>query len=177
MITKEQLISIGISSDEADKIIAQQNQINMAEIEINKPEVIPALEVSSESITSIAQLSEYAKGQVVKLPDFAPGQPFIARLKRPSLMVLMKNGKIPNSLLGEASKLFSGDKTKAEGNKLTDPSDTAKMLNIMEVLAEAALVSPSYDEIKSSGVNLTDEQLLAIFNYTQSSIEDLKSFR
>ena len=101
MLNKEQLMSTGISSEDADKILAQYNAQEVTKVEVVK-------EVTSNDITSIAQLSEYAKGQVVRLPDFAPDQPFVARLKRPSMLVLAKSGKIPNSLLETASSLFDG---------------------------------------------------------------------
>lgn len=176
MVNKEMLLSSGVSSDDADRILAQLNDIHDVpeESPVNIREDIPQPNVSD--ITSIAQLSEYAKGQIVRLPGFAPNQPFVARLRRPSLMVLMKNGKIPNSLLGEVSNLFGKGKEK-NNETAVDPSRMSSMLGLMETLAEAALVSPTYEEIKSAGISLTDEQLTAIFNYTQGSIEDLKSFR
>lgn len=170
MLNKEQLMSTGISSEDADKILAQYNA-SPVHIEENKVEVIK--EVTSNDITSIAQLSEYAKGQVVRLPDFAPDQPFVARLKRPSMLVLAKSGKIPNSLLETASSLFDG-KSNATNNSNNTMGD---MYRVLEIIAEASLVSPTMAEIKSAGIELTDEQLIAIFNYSQQGVEGLKSFR
>lgn len=126
------------------------------------------------AITSIADLQRYAGGTIVRLPDFAEGQPFVARLKRPSLLVLAKSGKIPNSLLSTASQLFS------KGGSGVD-TDNENMLSdvygICEVLCEAALVQPTLSEIKAAGLELSDDQLMAIFNYTQVGVEALKSFR
>lgn len=170
MLNKEQLMSTGISSEDADKILAQYNA-NPVHVEENKVEVIK--EVTSNDITSIAQLSEYAKGQVVRLPDFAPNQPFIARLKRPSMLVLAKSGKIPNSLLETASSLFDGKSNMANNSDNT----MGDMYRVLEIIAEASLVSPTMAEIKSAGIELTDEQLIAIFNYSQQGVEGLKSFR
>lgn len=170
MLNKEQLMSTGISSEDADKILAQYNA-NPGHIEENKVEVIK--EVTSNDITSIAQLSEYAKGQVVRLPDFAPDQPFVARLKRPSMLVLAKSGKIPNSLLETASSLFDGKSNMANNSNNT----MGDMYRVLEIIAEASLVSPTMAEIKSAGIELTDEQLIAIFNYSQQGVEGLKSFR
>ena len=34
-----------------------------------------------QEVTSISQLNEYAKGQLVELPSFGEGQPFFARLR------------------------------------------------------------------------------------------------
>ena len=170
MLNKEQLMSTGISSEDADKILAQYNA-NPVNVEENKVEVIK--EVTSNDITSIAQLSEYAKGQVVRLPDFAPDQPFVARLKRPSMLVLAKSGKIPNSLLETASSLFDGKSNMANNSDNT----MGDMYGVLEIIAEASLVSPTMAEIKSAGIELTDEQLIAIFNYSQQGVEGLKSFR
>ena len=39
------------------------------------------------------------------------------------------------------------------------------------------MIEPSLQQIKDSGVELTDEQYMAIFNYTQKGIEALKPFR
>ena len=57
-------------------------------------------------ITSLRTLQGYAEGQVVELPPFGEGQPFVARICRPSMLVLAKSGKIPNSLLETANSLF-----------------------------------------------------------------------
>lgn len=174
-MTKEMLMGMGISEKDANIILAQADSEGGEKTEtIKESQVVPVSYAPGLDVTTTSQLSEYSKGQVVQLPDFAPGQPFVVRLRRPSLLVLMKNGKIPNSLLGEASSLF--DKNK-KNDREVDPSRMSNMLSIMETLAEAALVSPTYEEIKSAGVALTDEQLMAIFNYTQGGIEDLKSFR
>lgn len=166
MLNKEQLMSTGISSEDADKILAQYNAQEVTKVEVVK-------EVTSNDITSIAQLSEYAKGQVVRLPDFAPDQPFVARLKRPSMLVLAKSGKIPNSLLETASSLFDGKSNMANNSNNT----MGDMYRVLEIIAEASLVSPTMAEIKSAGIELTDEQLIAIFNYSQQGVEGLKSFR
>lgn len=126
------------------------------------------------AVTSISDLQRYSGGTIVRLPDFAEGQPFVARLKRPSLLVLAKSGKIPNSLLSTAAQLFS------KGGSGVD-TDNENMLSdvygICEVLCEAALIQPTLAEIKAAGLELSDDQLMAIFNYTQVGVEALKSFR
>lgn len=54
---------------------------------------------NNTQITSLQNLKTYTKGQIVELPPFAEGMPFVARLKRPSMLALVKSGKIPNELL------------------------------------------------------------------------------
>lgn len=125
-------------------------------------------------ITTVADLQSYACGTVVRFPDFGDGQPFVARVRRPSMLVLAKQGKIPNSLLTAAGELFSkgGNGLDADNeNMLSD------MYNILDIVATASLIQPSMEEIKSVGLELSDDQLMAIFNYSQAGIKALESFR
>lgn len=125
-------------------------------------------------ITNFSDLQEYAKGQVVQLPDFAENQPFVARLSRPSMLALAKAGKIPNSLLVSANELF------AEGTGSFDPTKESMMddmFSVIDVLCDACFVEPTYQEIKDSGITLTDEQYMFIFNYSQEGVKALENFR
>lgn len=123
-------------------------------------------------VTTIDDLKEYAKGQIVQLPPFADGQPLIVRMKRPSLMILAKSGKIPNKLLKTATEMFNGERSTDE----EDFDALSKTLDLLEIICEASLVEPKYKDFKSAGIDLSDEQLIAIFNYTQRGIEALNSF-
>lgn len=126
------------------------------------------------NITTFADLQSYAAGTIVRFPDFAEGQPFVARVRRPSMLVLAKQGKIPNTLLTAAGELFS------KGGGSLD-SDNENMLSdvygICEVIARASLVQPTYDDIQNAGMELSDDQIMAIFNYTQNGVKALESFR
>lgn len=129
---------------------------------------------SGQHVTSIADLKSYAQGQIVELPPFAEGMPFVARLRRPSMLFLAKTGQIPNTLLAKAGQLFNG------GGASLD-SDDANMLSdvydIAMVVIKASLVSPTIDEIHDAGLELSDDQIMAIFNYTQGGIKALEQFR
>lgn len=125
-------------------------------------------------ITTVTDLQTYAAGTVVRFPDFGDGQPFVARVRRPSMLVLAKQGKIPNTLLTAAGELFS------KGGGGLDPDNEnmlGDMYNIMDIIATAALIQPSMAEIKNVGLELSDDQMMAIFNYTQTGIKALESFR
>lgn len=122
-------------------------------------------------VTSIASLSLYAQGQLVELPGFGEGQPFFARLRRPSILGLTKSGKIPNALLSAATELFTGEKDK------NDPVDLSEIVGVVEVICEAAFVEPTYQQIQEVGIQLTDEQLMAVFNYSQRGVKALEPFR
>lgn len=129
--------------------------------------------VKTEQVTSLEQLKQYANGNIVRLPDFAEGQPFIAKLKRPSILGMAKQGKIPNSLLVKTNELFvqSGSLDTEENSMMQEIYD------VIDLIASETFVEPTYDEIKSTGIELTDEQMMFIFNYSQQGVKALESFR
>jgi hypothetical protein len=127
----------------------------------------------TEQVTSLEQLKQYADGNIVRLPDFSEGQPFIARLKRPSILGMAKQGKIPNSLLVKTNELFvqSGSLDTEENSMMQEIYD------VIDLIADETFVEPTYKEIKSTGIELTDEQMMFIFNYSQQGVKALESFR
>ena len=58
-----------------------------------------------------------------------------------------------------------------------DENMLSNMYDIMEVLCESALIQPTLADIKNAGLELSDEQMMAIFNYSQTGIKALESFR
>lgn len=130
------------------------------------------MEYTNHQPTSIQDLVSYSQGQIVKLPDFSEGQPFYARLRRPSMLSLMSNGKIPNSLVITATRLFNG-----KGMDDRNENSMSEVLQLLEVICESAFVEPSYKELKEAGVHLTDQQYMAVFNYTQEGVKALEPFR
>lgn len=130
--------------------------------------------VAAPGITSFDTLKAYARGRVVRFPDFAEDMPFVARVRRPSLLSLAKFGRIPNDLLKTAGSLFVSD-----GNALDsdDPDMLSKVSSLLTEVAKASLIEPTLEDFNNAGLELTDEQLMAIFNYSQSGVEALKPFR
>lgn len=126
------------------------------------------------SITSLNDLQKYSKGTVVRLPDFAEGQPFVAKLRRPSMLVLAKSGKIPNALLGTANELFMKG---SAGLDVDDPNMMGNFYDTCKVICEAALVEPTMADIEAAGLELSDNQIMAIFSYSQTGIKALEPFR
>ena len=161
------------TTEEAMKAIGESENREQAEKPVTVVNNITAFPTLDESkITSIADIKKYAHGSIVQLPSFDGEHPFIARVKRPSLLVMVKTGKIPNSLINQATQLFQkGAGSLGKDNTISD------MYDIMETICDAALVSPSYSEIKEAGLNLTDEQMMAIFSYTQQGVKALEQFR
>ena len=126
------------------------------------------------NITTLADLQSYAAGTIVRFPDFAEGQPFIARVRRPSMLVLAKQGKIPNTLLVAAGELFSKGGAGMDADNENMLSD---VYDIMYIICEASLIQPTMKDIEDAGLSLSDDQLMAIFNYTQNGVKALESFR
>ena len=125
-------------------------------------------------VTSIDQLKVMSGGEIVKLPPFIQGQDFYAKLRRPSMLKLVQSGQIPNSLLRTANMLFSGGV-----NEELDRDDEfmKDMFDLIDVLAGAVFVEPSWSELKQAEIELTDEQYMFIFNYTQEGVKQLEPFR
>lgn len=121
-------------------------------------------------VTSIEALEKIAEGEIIELPLFKQGVPFNARVKRVSLLNLVRKGVIPNKLLSAAEELFYGKKS-SKGNV-----DLAQLTNVMFIMAENALIEPSAEDLKSVGLELTDEQIVALFNYTQEGLKEIESF-
>lgn len=125
-------------------------------------------------VTTIDELIGYSKGQLVELPAFAEGQPFVARLIRPSLLDMVADGTIPNPLISTANKLFmSGVSSIDEKSEV----DMKNFITLMDNICKRALVEPSYNLLEDNGIKLTDEQRAAIMNYVQHGVKALDSFR
>ena len=125
-------------------------------------------------VTSIDQLKLMSGGEIVKLPPFIQGQEFYAKLRRPSMLKLVQSGQVPNSLLRTANMLFSGGVDKELDR---DDEFMKDMFDLIDVLAGAVFVEPSWTELKNAGIELTDEQYMFIFNYTQEGVKALEPFR
>jgi len=126
-------------------------------------------------VTSIEELKKYNKGEIIKLPDFAEGQPFYARIRRPSMLTMAKKGQIPNSLLESAGNLFVNGNVN-QTNKINSET-LEKMFDVIDLICEASFVEPTYKELQDNGIELTDDQMSFIFNYSQMGVKSLESFR
>lgn len=128
-------------------------------------------------ITTLKELKKIAEGEIVSLPPFTDGTQFVVRMRRPSLMALVKAGKIPNELLELANELFA-DGIQGENIKsMTETGILGQMFDFMEILCSESMLEPSYDDVKSVGLELTDEQQMQIFAYAQQGVKALATFR
>lgn len=125
------------------------------------------------NVLSFDDIKNYAEGEIVRLSDFGPGKPFVVRLRRPSMMALAKAGKIPNSLLSAAEDMFR----KGVSGVKDEENVLAELYDVLEIVAEAALVEPTYEQFKEAGLEISDQNLIEIFQYTQLGVSALESFR
>ena len=122
------------------------------------------------AVTSIEKLKKLAQGQEVELQGWDE-EPFVCVLKRPSLLGLVENGDIPNPLLHAAYILFNGS------NNPKDQVNLKEVNDLYRIIAKAAMVNPTYDQVVEAGLELTDMQLLEIYRFTQLGVKSLISFR
>lgn len=119
--------------------------------------------------TGIEELKQRTAPRVVELPGFGDGQPFYALMRRVTILEMAQQGTIPNELLGTVHKLY------AEG--LSDKVDLGKMAATLRFFAKRSLVQPSLNELDENGIQLTDQQLNAIYVYSVRGEESLARFR
>ncbi len=121
-------------------------------------------------VTSIAQLKDMMKGELVTLPGWIKGQTVTFRLKRSSLQALVTAGKVPNPLLAAAQRLYEGadSRTRVKFDEL---------VQTMRLVVSDAMVEPKLAELTDAGIELTEEQFAAIWQYAQRGAAALVNFR
>jgi len=118
-------------------------------------------------VISIEELRKQAT-TVIEIPNFDNSGTIKVRVKKPRLMAMAAQGKIPNHLLGIVNNMmFPSKKEKKEPN-------IEEIAKIYELYCRACLVEPSYDEIKDI---MTDEQMSAIFDWAMGDVKKLDTFR
>lgn len=121
------------------------------------------------AVTKIEEIKKQAAPKELDLPAWEEGEVFTARLKRPSILGLASKGHIPNSLLSAAQKMFT--------NQVDEKIDFKQISSVMKAVAGAALVEPTIEELDEAEIELTDDQLAAIFSYVQGGLRELEKFR
>lgn len=121
-----------------------------------------------DKVTSLDDIKkrrkEFSEGKIIELPDFDDGQPFSAKLKRLSLLELLKTGTIPNPLTAAAQEIYEGKQR----------ADMKKYAEVLDIICEKALVEPAYEDVSDV---LTDTQKVAILAFTQHGVAGLMPFR
>lgn len=125
-------------------------------------------------VTSLEALEKLAKGQIIALPGFGDGNPFVVRMVRPSMLDMVSDGSIPNPLIKTASKLFMRGAVSINDENI---SDMKSFTDLLDVICERSLVEPTMAQLREIGIKLTDEQKGAILQYMQHGVKALESFR
>ncbi len=123
-----------------------------------------------DKVLSIEQLRKMAQ-TTIDIPDFNNTGTIKVRVRRPRLMALAAEGKIPNHLLEIASTMVTGQSNK----KGTEAPLTIKnVAGMLELYCKVCLVEPTYAEFKDI---MTDDQMEAIFDWAMEGMKQLDNFR
>ena len=128
-------------------------------------------------ITSLEQLQSIKQTEIIELPAFEDGTKLNVEVKKPNMMQLIAAGKIPNTLLSSAMEMFNGKAGEKMQKAADNVGDLKDLVGMMNVIAEASLVNPTYKQIKELGIDLTDNQLMGLLMYSQGGIKALENFR
>jgi len=121
--------------------------------------------------TSIDKIKLFAGTQEVELPGWEDGEPFVCKLRRPTLYAMMAEGGIPNPLLPVVAELFSGNPARIA------QLPTGEMVQGVMKIAKMALVEPSAKSLEAAGVYLTDLQVNEIYAFVIGGAAGLDRFR
>ena len=94
------------------------------------------------------------------------GKPVKIKVQRPRLLNMAAQGKIPNSLLGIATKVVGG--------KGIEKGNIKELAQMIELYCRACMVEPTYEEVKDT---IDDDQMFEIFTWATSEVKKLDSFR
>ena len=125
------------------------------------------------TVTSFSDMKAQV-APVIPIPGW-DDTPVNVRLRKVSLMNLVSRGLLPNELLGIANKVAKG--TGYNPVKDGDEDDFKNFTNLLNEIAKASLVEPTYDQIVEEVGDLTDNQLSAIYLYCTAGLKALEFFR
>lgn len=120
------------------------------------------------AVTPLSDMRAAAGVSEIVIPGYVPEETLTIKVRRPSLLSLAQSGRIPNALLPAAAQLFG------EKSGQADFSETA---GVIKCIVDAALVEPTAAQLASEGIELTDVQMMYIYNYVLSGVDQLSRFR
>ena len=118
-------------------------------------------------ITSLEQLQAVKQTEIVELPSFEDGTPFVVEIKKPNMMQLITSGKIPNTLLKVAMDMFNGK----VGEKLRLISENRQVICITHLPQIAAVSDFHYLIQKETDGNTVETGITALDD--EASIREL----
>jgi hypothetical protein len=116
--------------------------------------------------TSVEAIKKISTEDVVELPRFVDGTPFVAKLRRPSLLQMAKHGKFPNPLSAAVDELMS--------NETRPKSSIEDRATVLSIVARAALEEPTFEQVEEI---IDSFQLMAIWEYVMNGVNALIPFR
>lgn len=108
----------------------------------------------------------------IQIPSFDGMELLEIKVKRPQLMAMMNQGKIPNHLMGVAVNATLNKHPNKD--KQTDEEHAKELAKWVEFYCTICMVEPLYEEVK--GV-ITDDQAMAIYAWAILPVSYLRSFR
>ncbi len=94
------------------------------------------------------------------------GNPVKIKVQRPRILAMAAQGKIPNPLMGIATKMMSG--------KGAEQGNIKEMAQMVELYCRVCMVEPTYEDMKNA---IDDEQMFTIFSWATSGVSKLDNFR
>lgn len=117
--------------------------------------------------TSLEAIKKIKREDLEELPAFLDGTPFVAKLRRPSLIHMVDLEQIPNELSVAVDELMGGQAAQYR-------TSIKERSAVLCAVAKAALVQPTYEEVEDV---IDSFQLTAIWNYVISGVNALVPFR
>ena len=109
--------------------------------------------------------------QSIEIHDWDGSGLIEVRARRPGLYNMASMGFIPNPLLGAMQAMFSGNT--AQINAV----DAKKQGECLTAIARYALVEPTMAQITEAGLELTDQQLLELYQFALAGPVRYAAFR
>jgi len=137
---------------------------------------------NAPKVITIEEIKERAKGTVVEIPGWVPGEKIGVRLRAIDLTPhIMQLDSIPNVLRTAAFEVFEkGKKGDAKERKMqtpvSDTTDLKKILPIIDAIVKECLVEPKWEDFEEN-YPLTMVQKMAIFEFAMAGVDALESFR
>lgn len=128
-------------------------------------------------VTSLQELKQIAEGEIHEFPGFTDDKPFVARIKRYSLIGLATSGKIPNPLMANAQQIFDNARNSMSAEKKLTKKEEKEIKDLENILLHEALAEPTYKDILDLGIDLLPIQKALIIEASQGDVSRLKHFR
>ena len=112
---------------------------------------------------------------VIEIPGFDANETFEIKVRKLSVVGLMSTGKIPNSLMQVVKDAFAGIKSSSQksDDDIQYLDKAGEISKLLDIVCREAMIEPAFDDI---GDVMNDAQKLAVFQFVQGGVEQVKSF-